>query len=151
MADFAWSTTHWALPFVPLSVTLTIFQDHLPSPSPVLHCEGRWGTTDDFTISFFHFSFFPPPSWTWRAPGVSIPWCFLPTSSCVCLVFFPLSLRLARWFLPDLMKGRHVHTTSVCISLFMMIRRFSCGPTACWILAQTSLLVIWSFYKKRSI
>ena len=32
----------------------------------------------------------------------------------VCLVF-PLSLCLASWFWPDLMNGRHVHTTSVCI------------------------------------
>ena len=34
-----------------------------------------------------------------------------------CLVFFSLSLCLARWFWPDLMKGRHVHTTAVCVSL----------------------------------
>ena len=33
---------------------------------------------------------------TWRTPGLSIPWCCLPTSSSVCLVFFPLSLCLAR-------------------------------------------------------
>ena len=36
---------------------------------------------------------------------------------CVCLVFFPLSLCLARWFWPDLMNGRHVPTTAVCVSL----------------------------------
>ena len=41
----------------------------------------------------------------------------LPTSFSVCLVFFPLSLCLARWFWPDLMNGRHDHTTTVCISL----------------------------------
>ena len=29
-----------------------------------------------------------------------------------------LSLCLARWFWPDLMNGRHVHTTSVCVSLW---------------------------------
>ena len=39
------------------------------------------------------------------------------TSSSVCLVFFPLSLCLARWFWPDLMNGRHDHTTAVCVSL----------------------------------
>ena len=38
------------------------------------------------------------------------------TSSCVCVVFFPLSLYLARWFRPDL-NGKHVHITAVCISL----------------------------------
>ena len=56
------------------------------------------------------------PSWTWRTPGLSIPGCCLPTST-FCLVFIPLSLYFARWFWPDLMKGRHVHTTAVCVSL----------------------------------
>ena len=59
----------------------------------------------------------PLPSGSWQTPGLSIPCCCLPTSSSVCLVFFPRSLCLARWFLPDLMNGRHVHTTSVCVSL----------------------------------
>ena len=63
------------------------------------------------------------PSGTWRTPGLSIPWCCLPTSSSVCLVFFPLSLCLARWFWPDLMNGRHVHTTLAYISL-----QWSGGP-----------------------
>ena len=49
------------------------------------------------------------PSETCRTPGLSIPWCCLPTSSSVCLVFFPLSLCLARWFWPDLMNGKHDH------------------------------------------
>ena len=59
----------------------------------------------------------PPPSGTCRTPGLSIPCCCLSTSSSVCLVFFPLSLCLARWFWPDLMNGRHDHTTTACISL----------------------------------
>ena len=63
------------------------------------------------------FLYSPMPSGTWRTPGLSIPWCCLPTSSSVCLVFFPLSLCLARWFWPDLMNGRHDHTSAVCISL----------------------------------
>ena len=37
------------------------------------------------------------PSGTWKTPGLSIPWCCLPTSSSVCLIFFPPSLCLARW------------------------------------------------------
>ena len=41
----------------------------------------------------------PPPSGTWQTPGLSIPW-----GCSVCLVFFPLSLCLARWFWPDLIK-----------------------------------------------
>ena len=59
----------------------------------------------------------PLPSGTCRTPGLSIPWCCLPTSSSVCLGFFPLSLFLARWFWPDLMNGRRDHTTAVCASL----------------------------------
>ena len=79
------------------------------------NCEGRSGTTDDFTTSFLHFPCSPLPSGTWRAPGLSIPWCCLPTSSSVCLVFFLLSLCLARWFWPDLMNVKHDHITAVCV------------------------------------
>ena len=66
------------------------------------------------------FSIFPCsplPSGTCRTPGMSIPWCCLPTSSSVFIVFFSLSLCLARWFWPDLMNGKHDHTTAVCVSL----------------------------------
>ena len=72
------------------------------------------------------FSIFPCsplPSGTLQSPGLSIPWCCLPTSSSVCLVIVPLSLSLARWVWPDLMNGRHDHTTAVCVSL-----RWSGGP-----------------------
>ena len=55
----------------------------------------------------------PLPSGTWRTPSLSIPWCCLSTFFSVCLVFFPFSLLLR----PDLMNGRHVHTTSVYVSL----------------------------------
>ena len=59
----------------------------------------------------------PLPSWTWRTPGLAIPWCCPLTSSFVGLVFFSLSLCFARWLLPDLMNGKHDHTTAVCVSL----------------------------------
>ena len=64
----------------------------------------------------------PLPSGTWRTPGRSIPWWCFHTSFSVCLVFSLscpplLSLCLARLFRPDLINGRHVHTTSVCVSL----------------------------------
>ena len=58
----------------------------------------------------------PVLSWTWRTPGLLIPWCCLPTSSTVCLVFFPLSLCLGRCFWSDLMNGRHAHTTAICFA-----------------------------------
>ena len=51
------------------------------------------------------FPCFPLPTGTWRTQGLSSPWCCLPTSSCVSLVFFPLSLYIARWFWPHLMSG----------------------------------------------
>ena len=66
------------------------------------------------------FSIFPCSpllSGTFQTPGLSIPGCCLPTSSSVCLVFFPLSLCLARWFWPDLMNGKHDHTTADCVSV----------------------------------
>ena len=71
---------------------------------------------------FFIFPCSPLPSGTCRTPGLSISCCCLPTSSFVRLVFFPLSLCLARWFWPDLMNGRHDHTTAV-FCLFTMVRR----------------------------
>ena len=88
----------------------------------------------------------PLPSWTWWTQGLSIPWYCLPTSSSVCLVFFPLSLCLARRFWQDLMNGRHVHTIAVCVTL-----RWSGGlhvvrlPAGSW-----HKLVTWSLYEMRS-
>ena len=37
------------------------------------------------------------------------------------------------------------------LRLFIMVRRSSFGPIACWILARTSSLLTWSLYKMRSI
>ena len=37
------------------------------------------------------------------------------------------------------------------LRLFMIVRRSSCGPVACWILARTSSLVTWSLYEMCSI
>ena len=47
-------------------------------------------------------------------------------SSSACLVFFPLSLCLARWFGPDLMNRRHNHATAVCVCLKQS--DFKCPP-----------------------
>ena len=86
------------------------------------------------------FSIFPCsqlPSGTCRTSGLSIPWCCLPTSSSVCLVFFPLSLCLARWFWPDLMNGGHVHTTAKC-------NNFLSAGTVLWCLRVKVVLSAWS-------
>ena len=74
---------------------------------------GPWDATDDFRTSFLHFICLcsPLPSGTWRTQGLPIPWCSLPSSFSVCLVFFPFSLCHERWFWPDLMNRKHVHTT----------------------------------------
>ena len=90
---------------------------HSSSSHQSLHFKGRLGTTDNFATSSLHFPCSPLPSGTCQTPGLSIPLRCLPTSSSVRLVFFPLSLCLARWFWPDLMNGRHDHTTAVCVSL----------------------------------
>ena len=123
------------------TVSCSLISSHLS-----LNREGRWGNTDDLATSFLHFPYSPLPSGTWRIPGLSIPCYCLPTSSSVCLVFFPFSLCLARWFWRDPMNGRHDHTTAVCVSL-----RWSGLCVACWILARTSSLVTWSLYEMCSI
>ena len=76
-----------------------------------------WATQTILPPVFSIFPCSPMPSGTWRTLGLSIPWCCLLTFFSVCLVFFPLSLCFSRWFWPDLMDGRHVHTTAVCLSL----------------------------------
>ena len=68
----------------------------------------------------------PLPSGTCRTPGLSIPWCCLPTSSSVCFVFFSLPLCLARWFWPDLMNRRHVHTPSFFMDMSLVVVK--CQP-----------------------
>ena len=76
---------------------------------------GRWGTTDDFATSFVHFSLFSTALWD-LANSRSVH-CLMSSHlflSLPCLL--PLSLCLARWFLPDLINGRHDHTTAVCVS-----------------------------------
>ena len=88
-----------------------------------LNREGRWGTTDDFATSFLLFSLFSTALWDLAN---SRPVHSLTLSSylfffffffSVCLVFFPLSLCLARCFWPDLMNGRHDPTTAACVFL----------------------------------
>ena len=99
-------------------------------------------------LVFFIYPCTPLPSVTWRTAGLSIPWCCLPTSSSVCLVFFPLSLCLASWFWPDERETSPYHCS---LRLFTVVSRSSCGPIACWIFARTSSLVTWSLYDMHSI
>ena len=82
-----------------------------------LNREGRWGITDDFATSFLHFFLFSTALWDLPNSRPVHSLMLSPTSSFVRLVFFPLSLCLARWFWPDLMNGKHDNTTAVCVSL----------------------------------
>ena len=82
-----------------------------------LNCEGRWGTTDDFSTSLLHFPLFS--TFVWDLPNSRpIHSVMLSSHLFLCLpCLLTLSLCLARWFWPDLMYGRHDHTTAVCVSL----------------------------------
>ena len=92
----------------------------------------------------------PLPSGTWWTPDLSIPWCCLPISSS-CLpsllppVTVPCKVVLAS---PD---ERETWPYYCRLHLFTMVRRSSCGPIVCWILARTSSLVTWPLYKMHSI
>ena len=83
-----------------------------------LNRESRWGTIDNFATNFLDFSLFSISLWDLpnSRPVHSLMFVF-PPPPLSCLVFFPLSLCLARWFWPDLMNGTNDHTTAVCVSL----------------------------------
>ena len=112
--------------------------------------EGHWGTTDDFSTSFLHFSLF---STALLVLANSRPVHFLVLSShlflclpCLLPAFtVPCKMVLAR---PDEQETWPYHCS---LRLFTIVRRSSCGPTACWILAWTFLLVIWSLFERHSI
>ena len=106
-----------------------------------------WGITDDFTTSFFHFSLFStaPRDLVNSKPVHSLmlsshlflcPLCLLPP--------FTVPCKLA---IPDERETWPYHCS---LRLFTLLRRSSCGPIACWILAPTSSLVTWSLYEMRS-
>ena len=67
----------------------------------------------------------------------------------LCLPCLLPPFTVARSFWPDLMNGKHDHTTAACVSL--IVRRSSCGPIACWMLAWTCSLVTWSLHEMCSI
>ena len=77
-------------------------------------------------------------------PGVLFPPLFVPVVSSFPFTV-PCKMTLAR---PDERETCPYH---FCLCLFMMVRRSSCGPVACWILVQTSTLVTWSLYEMRSV
>ena len=115
-----------------------------------LNYEGRWGTTDDFTTSFLHSSLFSTALWD-LANSRPVNSLMLSSHLFLCLPCLlspftvPCKIVLAR---PDERETRPYHCD---LRLFTMVRRSSCGPIACWILARTSSLVTWSLHEMRSI
>ena len=113
---------------------------HLISSNLSLNCEGRWGTKDDFTTSFLHFSLFSTALWdlansrpvsslTLSSHLISYLSCFLPPFT------VPCKMVLAR------LDERPYHCS---LHLFTMVRRSLCGRIACLILARTSSFVTFS-------
>ena len=108
-----------------------------------LNREGRWGTTDDFT--FLHFFLFSTALWD-LANSRPVHSLMLSSHLFLCLLCLfppftvPCKMVLTR---PNERETRPYHCS---LRLFTIIRRCSCGPTACCILARTSSLVTWSLY-----
>ena len=115
-----------------------------------LNCEGHWGTTDDFTTSFLHFCLFSAALWD-LANSRPVHSLMLSSHLFLCLPCLlhpstvPCKMILAR---PDERETWPYHCS---LRLFTMVRRSSCGPITCWIVARTSSLVTWSLYEMCSI
>ena len=115
-----------------------------------LNREGRLGTTDDFTTNFLHFSLFSTAFWDLvnSRPVHSL------------MLFSHLFLSLPCLLLPFTVPCKMVLTRPnewetwpyyCSLHFFTIVRRNSCGPIACWILAWTSSLVTWSLYEMCSV
>ena len=115
-----------------------------------LNCKGRWCTTDDFTTSFLHFSLFSTALWD-LVKSRPVHSLMLSSHLFLCLPCLlppftvPCKMVLAR---PDEGETWPYHCS---LRLCTIVRRSSCGPIACWILARTSSLVTWSSYEMCSI
>ena len=105
-----------------------------------LNCEGYWGNTDDFTTSFLHFFLLFIALWDLAnsRPVHSLMLSFHVFLHLPCLLLHltvPCKMVLAR---TDERETCPYHCS---MHFFTMVRRSSCGPTACWILARTSTSV----------
>ena len=138
--------------------TVSPSRAHTPSRVRVTRCTYTWNVSSFIllTCPFFPWESLVPHRWfsqpvsficlcsplpsrTWRNPGLSIHWCCLASSSSVCLVFFPFHCALKdsfgqTWWTGDMT----IYYCSLC--LFTMVRRSSCGPIVCWILAFSPVL-----------
>ena len=104
-----------------------------------LHLHLHLAITHGDHWGFLHFSLFSTSPWDLANSRIvhslmlssHLFFCF-PISFSVCFIFFPFSLCLARWFWPDLMNKRHVHTTAICISLRSSGLRVVQLPAGSW-------------------
>ena len=115
-----------------------------------LNREGHWGTTDDFTTSFLHFSLFSTALWDFvnsrLVHSLMLSSHLFLCLSCLLPPFtVPCNMALDR---PDEHETCPYHCS---LRPFRTVRRSSCGLIACWILAQTYSLVTWSLYEICSI
>ena len=123
------------------------YHHHLHNHHHLSHYRaGRFGTRDDFTTSFLHFSLFSTARWDLAN---SRPVHSLMFSS---HVFLCLPCLLSPFTVPCKMILARPDERETCpyycsLRLFMMVRRSSCGPIACWILARTSSLITWCLYE----
>ena len=107
------------------------------SSSSFPYLEGRWGTTDNFSVSFFHFPLFSTALWDFgELQACPFPDVVFPPLPLSALSSFPFHCKivLAR---PDEQETCPYHRS---LRLLTMVRRSSCGPIACWIFAGTSSL-----------
>ena len=99
-----------------------------------LNCEDRWGTTEDFTTSFLHFSLFSTALWD-LANSSHVHFLIVSSRLFLCLPCLlppftvPWKMVFAR---PDKRETCPYHFS---LHLFMSVRRSLCVLIACWILA----------------
>ena len=115
-----------------------------------LNREDSWGTTNDFATSFLHFSLFSTALWdlAYSRPVKSL---MLSSHTFFCLPCLLPSFTVPCKMVLDRLDEWETCPYHCCLRLSAMVRKSSCGPIACWILAQTSSLVTCSLYELRSI
>ena len=94
-----------------------LYKTHHHHHHQSLNREGRWGTTDDFATSFLHFCLFSTA--LWDLPNSRHVHSLILSSHlflCLPCLLSPFTVP-CRWFWPDLLNGKHDHTTTVCVSL----------------------------------
>ena len=117
MNKFQYHTTKTIFPFVynvlkPVTqwqVQIKIRPPSTPSPTPNWPLKILWLTDDlrQSTPVYNHASLGRPAGCLSTIVVKRKYLAVLFSKTAVCLVFFPLSLCLARWFWPDLMNGKH--------------------------------------------